>query len=94
MTASLFRKIPKWCWYVFPVAILIILFFACRDGGRGALRWLRSPQPQPRLPSISPEKGEEIKEEIREEAAAEVKKIEAEQDEIHETAEDWRRRLQ
>ena len=84
---SIFKKIPKWCWYVFPVAILLVLFFAFRDGGRGALRWLSPPQPPAtRPPAISPEVAEEKREAVKEEKADE-------REEIREDAQAMRDRL-
>ena len=80
---SFFKKIPKWCWYVFPVAILLFLFFAFRDGGRGALRWLHSPQPlATRPPAITPAEAEEQREEIAEELKEEEEIIDTEVDEL------------
>ena len=84
---SILKKIPKWCWYLFPVAILLILFFALRGGGRGALRWLSPPRPPAsRPPAITPEEAEDQREEVTEELAAKEEKIESETDSMRRRA--------
>jgi hypothetical protein len=87
---SLTKKIPKWCWYVFPAAILLFLFFALRNGGRGALRWLSPPSTKPptlRPPVVTPEEREKEREKIKE--AATDKRTE-----IKKQADEWRKRLE
>ena len=84
---SFLKKIPKWCWYVFPMAILLIFFFALRGGGRGALRWLSPPRPPAsRPPAITSEEAEDQREEVKEEK-------EDEREKIREEAQSMRERL-
>lgn len=81
-------KIPRWCWYVFPVAILLLLFFVLRGGGKSL--WSRFSSVVPSVvpvepvapPAISPEVAEEAREEIRDELEEEVVVIETEADEL------------
>ena len=85
MTDSLFRKIPLWAKIVFPVAILLFLFFAIRKGGAGALRWLNPPLPKSPAagpPAVSPKEAEEKREEIAENLEKEESQITTEADEL------------
>ena len=81
---SLWKKIPLWAKIIFPVAFLLVLFFALRGGGRGMLRWLSSsPEPSiPLPPAISPKEAEKAREEITEELKAGEKKAETEAEEL------------
>jgi hypothetical protein len=85
VTSTLFRKIPLWAKIVFPVAILLFLFFAIRKGGAGALRWLNPPLPKPPAsgpPALTPKQAEEEREEIQEDLETEEKQGETEADEL------------
>ena len=84
---GILKRIPKWCWYVFPAAIFLFLFFAFRDGGRVARRWLSPPElPSPRPPAITPKDAEDKREEIREELKAGEEKAESEADALRRRA--------
>ena len=95
MTASLFSKIPKWCYYVFPVAVLLIIILAVRGGGRALLSRLGSPSVDSvdlaAPPALTPEKAEEMKEEIKEETAAEKESIKEKYDEERDRVDKWLR---
>jgi len=87
------KKILSWLkkhWWVIPIfpLVLIVLFF--RKGWGWAHNRAQTSAPTPR---VSPERGEEIKEEIFKEAEEEIKPIEAEQDEVKAQVDDWLERL-
>lgn len=92
MTASLFSKIPKWCWYAFPVAVLLIIILAFRGGGRALWSRLGSPSAvsvDPAAPpALTPEKAEEKREEIKEELKVEEEKVETEADALRKKIKD------
>ena len=81
-------KILSWLkkyWWVLPILPLVLIFLFFRKGWGWAHNRSQTPAPAPR---VSPERGEEIKEEIFEQAEEEIKPIEAEQDEIGEKVDD------
>ena len=67
---SIFKKIPRWCYYAFPIAIILILFFALRGGGKALWSRLGSPSAvsvdPASAPALTPEKAEEKREEVKE----------------------------
>jgi hypothetical protein len=92
------KKVPWWAWVLFPIAlvILIVLFFR-RGGGLGG--FLPSPSlgdapPSSAAPVVTPKQGEEIKEEIHEEAEAERAEITKEQDEVKKQVDTWLKDLE
>ena len=94
---ELWKKIPLWAKILLPIALVILAVAFFRKGGGSGLPWKTPSVPDERPGSaapITPEKGEEIKEEVREEAAAEIEKIEEEQDEIKAQVDDWMKRLE
>lgn len=87
-------KILSWLkkyWWVLPIFPLVLVFLFFRKGLGWAHNRSQTPTPAPR---VTPEQGEEIKEEIFKKAEVEVEVIEEKQDEIHEQAESWRKRLE
>ena len=67
---SIFKKIPRWCWYVFPVALVLLVIYAVRSGGDGVRSWLKPPSSRPDdpavVPGITPKVAEEKREEVKE----------------------------
>lgn len=84
------KKIPWWCWVLFPMAIVLLVMFFRRGNGPG---WLGKPPSDPGMRpgpvAVTPKEGEEIKEEIFREAEEEIKPIEAEQDEVKAQVDEW-----
>ena len=72
-------KIPRWCWYVFPVALILLVVYFFRGGA--VWPWADSPSVPDgpgAPPSITPKVAEEKREEIKEELKVEEEKIETE----------------
>jgi len=90
------KKIPWWCWVLFPIAVVLLAVMFFRSGnGPG---WLGKPPSDPGMRpgsvAVTPEQGEEIKEEIHEKAEARRVEIDKKhEDEIAKKADELRELL-
>jgi len=71
------RKVPWWAWVLFPIALVVavVLFFRRGSGPGGLLSLPPAEAGSPGPPALTPEAGEEKKEEVHLEAEAERERI-------------------
>lgn len=88
------KKIPKWAWWLLPVAIVLLVFSFIKKGGAALWPWT-GPPPRPvdpaAPPAISPKEAEIAREEVKEETVTEKEATKEKYDKEREEMEKWLR---